>query len=384
MPSAHSEYSASSSDAWLKCDKSRTHRRQYPSQSSEFTRRGTFMHAVFETVINERIDANTLIGRRYEIEGQHFVVDRETANEINAAVEHVPLNVFYLATEVHTDYSLALGLPHGTAWGTADVIWYDPKTKTMGVMDLKTGYKQVPVYLHSQTYLYSLGALEIVSLIGEVKTIELTILQSRHNLVRTHTLTIEELREWQGWARHQVQFNQKDPAYRPGKHCEYCPHLANCGAYRQHVSDILSSHDADGLVSFDNEKLSDAMTMVPIVKQWAEAIPKETFRRLADGQLVRGYKLVEGRQGNRKWADPDAVASELQSMKLKHEQIFDYSLISPRSVERLVKDGLIDDHQWAHLQGSITRSDPTPLLTSTDDPRPATTVNKVSAEVFDA
>jgi len=72
----------------------------------------------------------------------------------------------------------------------------------------------------------------------------------------------------------------------------------------------------------------------------------------------------------------------LKSMRLKHDQMYDYSVISPTAAEKLAKAGEIGPRQWPKLQSLITRSDGKPSVAPESDKRPALVVTP-SADDFD-
>ncbi|MRT32374.1 DUF2800 domain-containing protein, partial [Xylella fastidiosa subsp. multiplex] len=72
--------------------------------------------------------------------------------------------------------------------------------------------------------------------------------------------------------------------------------------------------------------------------------------QLLSGQPVPGYKVVQGRQGARRWADMTAAEAMLKQLRLKFKDMYDVSLISPTTAEKLHQAGVIGDRQWRKLQ----------------------------------
>ena len=58
-------------------------------------------------------------------------------------------------------------------------------------------------------------------------------------------------------------------------------------------------------------------------------------------------------------------------MRLKTEEMFELSLISPTSAEKLAKAKIIGPRQWPALQALIGRSDPKPSVAPVTDKREA-------------
>ena len=137
------------------------------------------------------------------------------------------------------------------------------------------------------------------------------------------------------------------------------------------------------LAAVDDEHLAICMDAVDLVEGWAKAVRAETERRLLGGHLLPGWKLVEGKQGNRKFSDEAEAESMMKAFRLKREEMYDFVLISPTSAEKLVTQ--VDDKgkpvlgakQWAKLQKLIVRSDGKPSVAPASDKRPAWTPPKV-------
>jgi len=139
------------------------------------------------------------------------------------------------------------------------------------------------------------------------------------------------------------------------------------------------------IVQADDEHLAVLMDSIELVEGWCKAVRARVERRLLDGAAVPGYKLVQGKQGNRAWRDPDEAEKLLKSFRLKKEDMYDFSLISPTTAEALhvrLVDGkpLIGDKQWTKAVGLITRSDGKPSVAPASDKRPALVIKPVSDE----
>lgn len=137
------------------------------------------------------------------------------------------------------------------------------------------------------------------------------------------------------------------------------------------------------LAALDDEHLAVCMDAVDLVEGWAKAVRAETERRLLADHLLPGWKLVEGKQGNRKWTDETEADAMCKSFRLKREEMYDFVLISPTSAEKLVTQldekgkPILGAKQWAKLQKLITRSDGKPSVAPASDKRPAWTPPKV-------
>lgn len=130
----------------------------------------------------------------------------------------------------------------------------------------------------------------------------------------------------------------------------------------------------------DDDHLAICMDSVDLVEGWCKAVRAEAERRLLAGTAVPGWKLVQGKQGNRGWIDEEEAAKTLKSMRLKNDVMYDWKLISPTTAEKLNAEGKIGEKQWAKLQNLISRSDGKPSVAPATDKRPASVIGKVEDE----
>jgi hypothetical protein len=123
--------------------------------------------------------------------------------------------------------------------------------------------------------------------------------------------------------------------------------------------------------ALEDQHLAVCMDSLDLVEGWCKAVRAEVERRLLAGSTVPGYKLVQGKQGNRQWTAEDDARVALKSFRLKVEEMHDLSLISPTTAEKLRDAGRIGERQWKKLEAIITRSDGKPSVAPASDKRPA-------------
>lgn len=128
----------------------------------------------------------------------------------------------------------------------------------------------------------------------------------------------------------------------------------------------------------DDQTLAVMMDAVDLVEMWPKAVRAEVERRLLAGGAVPGYKLVQGRQGNRAWSDPVEAENLFKTFRLKKEEMYDFTLISPTSAEKLAADGLIGKKQWPKAQALMVRSEGKPSVAPASDKRPAIVLTAVA------
>jgi hypothetical protein len=96
---------------------------------------------------------------------------------------------------------------------------------------------------------------------------------------------------------------------------------------------------------------------------------EEYVQSLAATTPIPGLKWVEGRQGNRAWANEEAADTFLRGQKLKQEERYTYKLKSPTQIEALLKDKLKTTRTKNRFEELVTRSDGKPVLVPEEDKR---------------
>lgn len=132
------------------------------------------------------------------------------------------------------------------------------------------------------------------------------------------------------------------------------------------------------LSSASDEQLGLLGESIDLVEGWAKAVRAELERRMLTGGEVPGFKLVKGREGIRRFSDAEEAEKLLKSFRLKHGEIYDSTLKSPTSLEKLAADGVIGKKQWPKLQALIVRSEAGLSVAPAADKRPAVAITPVA------
>lgn len=157
------------------------------------------------------------------------------------------------------------------------------------------------------------------------------------------------------------------------------------GVYEQHPVFIVKKptirpaldEPEQRIGQLDDDHLAICMDSVDLVEGWCKAVRAEVERRMLAGALVPGWKLVTGKAGSRAWSDADEAAKLLKAMRLRDDVMYDFSLISPTTAEKLHAAGTIKPRQWAKLQDLISRANGKPSVAPATDKRPALDIGKV-------
>ncbi|KOP31752.1 hypothetical protein AFK69_19215, partial [Xenorhabdus sp. GDc328] len=115
---------------------------------------------------------------------------------------------------------------------------------------------------------------------------------------------------------------------------------------------------------------------VEFVENWCKSIRARVSDELNAGYPIPGFKLVEGKQGNRSWGIESEAETMLKSFKLKQDQMYAKKIISPTQAEKLIKRD--NPRRWAKLEPLIIRADGKPTVVPESDPRPALDVNPIN------
>jgi hypothetical protein len=274
------------------------------------------------------------------------------------------------------------------AGGTSDAIVVDTANRALFVIDLKFGMAvKIDAGDNPQLMLYALGALEQCDQLGEYDQVCMVIHQPRLNHVSEHWIYVGDLWAFKRRVTEAAEATrQPDAPLVPGeKQCRFCKAKAVCPALAAEVAEVVSgSATLDEFVAPDtttgDNYLSVAMSKVELVEHWCKAVRAEVERRLLAGQSVDGYKLVEGKRGNRKWNNETEVEALFKSFRLRQDEMYDYSLISPTKAEKLLKD---TPKRWERAQALISRAEGKPSVAPATDKRSALTVQSVADDFRD-
>lgn len=180
-----------------------------------------------------------------------------------------------------------------------------------------------------------------------------------------------------------------------GGSCRWCKAKAFCGV--RHESNTGGSQDTSAMLALmpdmtetlDMEVVPDS-EIVPKdgetlkleylaavlknrkkIEKWLKDVDDYLTRLDVDTLTGLGFKYVQGRQGNRAWADEDAAEVFTKGQKLKIEERCTIKLKSPTQIAALLKDKLKNTRTSNRFEELVTRSEGKPVLVPEDDKRPA-------------
>jgi hypothetical protein len=382
---SHAKLSPSSAHRWLKCTGSIARESAYPNTSSKYADWGTAAHEVASNCLTTGKDAFSFAGKKITVGKNIVAVDDEMVTCVQVYIDNVREYAIDadLMVEQRLEFSEYVGVPK--SFGTSDAVII--KGDEIQVHDLKGGRGvKVDADHNEQLMLYALGALSQFGMVADFKTVRMVIHQPRLYHLSEWAISVDELLEFAEFAKGRaskviaiVDANTLD--LNPGeKQCRFCRAKADCPALSEQIEETIgkdfgymtsSEADIDIMVEDDSTPLSDKMSAVDLIEGWCNAVRAEVERQLFDGKLVSGYKLVEGRKGDRKWANEVEAEQALKDFSLKDEEMYNFKLISPANAEKLVKNKVLNKEQFDLLKSHIVQSKGKPSVAPESDKRAA-------------
>lgn len=391
----HAQASPSGAAGWLSCPSW-----QNDKEGSIYADEGTAAHTLFAWCLTEKRDALAYKGRRIPVGTRTFEVDTEMANAVQTSVDLVwhlvktTGGVLFVEQDLPIDH--ITGETNATGRGDACIVCPDE----IIVIDLKYGYRVVSAVNNPQCKMYISGAARKYAMLGDFKTGRILISQPRVGPTPSEwSLGIAELEEWGpvAYQAAQLMFATRKglevEKFTPSeKGCEWCSRKATCPGLADWVQktvgaefDVLVREQPEAHVAPDvsNDLLAVKADAADLIEMWIKAVRGEVEKRLIAGSKVKGWKLVQGKKGPRKWSDNSVVEDYMKhTMRLKVEEMYDLKLVSPTTAEALVKAKVIGPKQWKKLQESITQSAGSISVARDTDSRKALEV-KPASDDFD-
>lgn len=359
----HALLSASSAHRWLACPPSAVAAEAYPDQDTEFTREGTLAHEVAEAVARAWPSpwVKTPVGHQEDYTFEMFDCASGYADYIQELTKS-PDAVILL--EQRVDFSP--WVPDG--FGTCDCIVIQDDLLT--IIDYKYGVG-VPVSAidNPQMKLYALGALNDYGIAYDVNRVEMHIYQPRLNNISSCSLMVEDLLEW---AEKTVKPTAAKAAkgkgnYCAGAHCKFCPHAGRCRQLTKTCTEYVETHSLRVAVPvLAPHEVAEVLQMEPLISLWLNKVKKQALDTLLEGGEVPGYKVVEGKLGNRKWIDEILVAEKLTECGYEREEYTETKLLTPAAMDKAIGKKKVADL----LSGFIDRAPGAPTIAPASDKRP--------------
>lgn len=401
----HALLSPSGAKKWLSCAASLACEKDIPNTSGKAAVLGTAMHSISEYHLNAYIRGTAL---PLEREVGAYVLD-EGRGQIKALISPMKGAVLITADMIeqvrkYTDYCKAIidvatyaklemrvnltdvlhpGYEGVETFGTADIVAVQELANTDGHMliigDLKTGRHRVEAKENKQLMLYALGVYRRLKRRYNITVVRLVIFQPYAGGASEWDISVEGLELFAKFAQKRALLaldaysrgkkNLKASDFKPSVDgCQWCRFSEQCAARTKTVNAVLAEElEDDFALELTPEQLVAEYEKLPLLRQHIDKVEKAMSAALHSGKKVPGYKLVEGRPGNRAWKDADAI--EVSHGDILKKEV----LMSPTEAAKV-----LSADEMAALEPFITRKPGAPCVATADDKRPEW--NQVSEE----
>lgn len=398
----HALLSPSGAKKWLSCAASLACEKDIPNTSGKAAVLGTAMHTIAEMHLNQYIKGTAL---PLEREVGAYVLD-EGKGQIKALISPMKGAVLITADMIeqvrkYTDYCKAIidvatyaklemrvnltevlhpGYEGVETFGTTDLVAVQELANTdehmLIIGDLKTGRHSVEAKENKQLMLYALGVYRRLKRRYNITVVRLVIFQPYAGGASEWDISVEGLELFAKFAQKRALLaldayfrgkkNLKASDFKPSVDgCQWCRFSEQCAARTKTVNSVLAEElEDDFALEMTPEQLVSEYEKLPLLRQHIDKVERAMAAALLSGKKVPGYKLVEGRPGNRAWKDAEAVY-EKYGYKLTKDV-----LMTPTEAVKVIPE--------EELKDFITRKPGAPCVATADDKRPEW--NKVTEE----
>jgi hypothetical protein len=202
------------------------------------------------------------------------------------------------------------------------------------LLTLKTGRGYVDAE-SDQLKLYALAALESKNLYQDIDTVELWIIQPHHGEIRKHTMTTQELVDWEHYILQPAIENVLNPTYPPvpsDSACQYCAAKTICPAQANMVETVIAAPIVELLTE---QEISVLLTKFDMVEDYIKAVRDHALKRMEKGAVIQGWQLAPKR-ALRSWTSEEEARKQLLFLGLTPDQITKTELITPAQAEKLL------------------------------------------------
>ena len=328
----HRFFAPSAAPRWMSCTASAVVNRDGVKETKRASAdRGTQLHIESEKCLREGGSADSSLSPPDQ-------------KSVNAYVEFVRARKGFKLYEFKSDL-----LP-GLCGGTSDCVIIEPEPHVLEIIDYKSGSMFVDPVENFQLAIYWLGTYEKLKHLADIRKVKLTIAQpalDNYNSWEASVRDLDRMKEEVESAINRIM--EGDVEFAPSEDgCRWCPAKSVCPALHGMVQDAarddFRKHPDSELAALAGTDIEDMdwgerLLLVPFLRQWCKAVESETRNLLLQGEDVSGFKVVEGRKGNRSWMNRRRAIKLLMSYGANESQVYtDPTMISPAQAEALLKE----------------------------------------------
>jgi hypothetical protein len=199
---------------------------------------------------------------------------------------------------------------------------------------LKTGRGYVDAD-NDQLRLYALAALEAEQLYKDIDTVELWIIQPHHGETRKHSMTTQELVDWEHYVLVPAIENSLNPLFQPvpsDSACQYCNARTICPA-QANIAEVVAT--APPVEMLNEQQISVLLTKFDMVEGYIKAVRDHALKRMEQGDVIEGWQL-QPKRALRSWTDEKEAYAGLLALGLDPRQVTKNELITPAQAEKLL------------------------------------------------
>ena len=319
----------SSAARWIACPASARLSEKVPyEESGEAAKIGTAIHSLAETCWQLDQDPMDYVGKT--IEG--ITMTRENAEFALAHIRMVAGLESELGTVKVEQYGVAYESAAVKVGGTADVVAYNLEKSVLVIADLKTGRGWVDAD-SDQMKIYALGMMH--KLVKVFDKVGLTIVQPQTGENRHHEMTGDELLQWKADVLIPAVLAAADGRSEPipsKEACQWCPAKMICPAQTKALAEVPVTAD---IATLTPDQVSDLLDKAELVEDFITALRKQATKTLTEGGVLRGWQMAPKR-ATRQWTNENKALQEMLNAGIKHEQIYETSMITPAAADKLL------------------------------------------------
>ena len=375
----HALLSPSAAARWLACPGSVPLTEKMPNEESDYAKEGTIAHHCAERILNGETASVDML----EPEEAAFMADKGLdATDMLGHVMYYVDFVSRLGGERFVEQELDLtSITHeADAVGTSDAVVI--KDDTLYVVDLKYGMGvKVDAENNPQIAIYARAAYNAYECFADFSKVHMIIVQPRLDHISEWEVSVSDLIAWTDTFTvkadecHKMRALPKSKwKFNPTvKACRWCKARGTCAARAKFA---LSAAGVDILkdrkdLLLNPSDLGICLDKLELIEDWVSVIRETATDMLRSGTAIPGWKLVRGKEGNRKWSDESAAEDTLLSLVDTADDGYTKKLISPAQADKLVKAKKIKKEDLAAIP--VERAPGKPNLAPESDPRPAYT-----------
>ena len=322
-----------------------------PKPASDFATQGNVLHSAMELLLTALDPDSRTYEKDYrkalkDLEGQDLGYGEQWAITADQ-IKHKIMPEWQSFIEVLNTYELddwfieqrvSLEAVIPGAFGTSDLIAIDT-ARRLHILDWKFGDGvPVPVEGNMGLAFYAAAAMydpepELVDFCKDITGVVMHIVQPRIGADQV-------LWTWETDERFVEAFvdqaeaamkaaNEPNAPCKMGDWCRWCAAKPICPAYNQLASEALSKPPK----TMTAVELGEAMHMADQLKSWITDVYALGQHELEGGAAVPGYKLVQKRAA-RNWADEAQVITIMRRRKIKVDDMYKRTLITPAQAEK--------------------------------------------------